>query len=108
MWIITRDHLHEKSPDTYSTCVGRGDCKKEVRLALPGVPKEARKAFDAELRKQMPFAFRLYDDDGELYYEGLSSDRDSETAFQPLDWAMADSGCTRIDYKQDDGTWETL
>ncbi|CAQ71596.1 hypothetical protein RALTA_B0985 [Cupriavidus taiwanensis LMG 19424] len=72
------------------------------------MPAEARDAFLAELRKQMPYASRLYDDDGELYYEGLSSDRDSEIAFQPLDWATADSGCTYIEYLQDNGKWEQL
>ena len=43
--------------------------------------------------------FRLYDDDDELYYTGLILDDSyDDDPFEPLDWAMNDSGCTRIDY----------
>lgn len=52
--------------------------------------------------------FRLYDDDKNLCFSGFSDDMDSEFAFDPLDWATADSGCTEIQYRQDDGTWRTL
>lgn len=63
---------------------------------------------NTEKAKDLPYAFRLYDDDGILYFDGRSDDRDSEDAFAPLDWAEPNYGCTRIDYLQDDGTWETL
>lgn len=56
---------------------------------------------------EMPHKFRLLDDDGEVYFEGWSNDNNSERAFEPLDWAMADSGCTEIQYFND-GKWETL
>lgn len=43
--------------------------------------------------------FRMYDDDGELYYEGYSNDSDSEKAFEPLDhFGMPNAGCTEIRY----------
>lgn len=51
--------------------------------------------------------FRLYDDDDILYYSGLLFE-DAEDEFEPLDWAMNDSGCTRIDYLNEEGEWETL
>jgi hypothetical protein len=61
----------------------------------------------AEL-SNFPYAFRLYDDDGNLYFSGWSNDRDSEAAFEPLDDIQEDYGCTYIQYLQDDGEWETL
>ena len=85
-WIITKDHITDC--DILPSCAGKGN----FVLATP----------------PLPYRFRLYDDDGELYYEGRSDDRNSDAAFAPLDWAMADSGCTRIDYLQDNGKWETL
>lgn len=79
-WIITYDHLDER-PRLFGS-FGKLDTLRH--------------------------AFRLYDDDRVLYYSGFSDDQDSDSAFDPLDWAMADSGCTEIQYRQDDGSWETL
>lgn len=50
------------------------------------------------------YPFRLYDDDGELYYEGLSIENNS---FDPLDDEMDNSGCTEIHYLNN-GKWEQL
>lgn len=53
--------------------------------------------------------FKLYDDDDNCYYTGyFFGDADSEDAFQPLDWATYDAGCTRIAYRQPNGKYETL
>lgn len=54
--------------------------------------------------------FRLFDDDGELYYEGLFvGDITSELAFGPLDdFGEPDAGCTRIDYEYPDGKWRPM
>jgi len=52
--------------------------------------------------------FRLLDDDGEIYYEGLSDDSDSQRAFAPLDdFGRGYAGCTEIDYF-DGQTWKQL
>lgn len=52
-----------------------------------------------------PHAFRMYDDDGELYYEGVSSEED----FDPLDdFGLPNAGCTDIHYKNKDGVWEPM
>lgn len=51
--------------------------------------------------------FKLFDDDGVLYYEGRASNQQTEEAFAPLDWAMGESGCTEIQYLNK-GRWETL
>lgn len=85
-WIITRDLTeHDGNPEC---AVHRGN--------FHGDPAT------------LPYAFRLYDDDGHLYYEGKSSDRNSQRAFDPLDWAQPYAGCTRIDYLRENGRWETL
>jgi hypothetical protein len=53
--------------------------------------------------------FKLYDDDDNCYYTGyFYGDADSEDAFQPLDWATHDAGCTYIKYRQPNGKYETL
>ena len=50
--------------------------------------------------------FRLYDDDGELYYEGYSK----IMSFGPLAWAREYAGCTEIKYKNNllKNNWITL
>jgi hypothetical protein len=50
------------------------------------------------------YPFRLYDDDGELYYEGLSVQNES---FEPLDEEQPNSGVTEIHYLNN-GKWEQL
>lgn len=66
-FVITQDHLDgEKLP------------QKEINL----------------LKKQgYTKHFNLYDDDDVLYYSGYLHENE-EDEFAPLDWAMADSGCT--------------
>lgn len=83
-WKVTYDHI-----DEVACLFGNGTLKDEPRF-------------------QPRFQFRLYDDDGNLCFSGISTDRDSEEAFEPLDFAEGAYGCTRIDYLQDDGEWETL
>jgi hypothetical protein len=46
--------------------------------------------------------FRLYDDDGELYYEGvLEDDDDCENQTAALRWGESMAGCTRITVERD-------
>ncbi len=40
----------------------------------------------------MPHTFRLKDDDGEVYFHGISNDASSERAFNPLDEIGASYG----------------
>lgn len=54
---------------------------------------------------KMPVKFKMYDDDGNLYFEGRMQEHD----FHPLDeFGMPSYGCTYIETKRDDGTWEVL
>ena len=50
------------------------------------------------------YPFRLYDDDGELYYEGLCVENNS---FYPLDEEQPNSGVAEIHYFNN-GKWEQL
>ena len=89
MWIITHDFLFSEN-DTYCA-VGRSSCD-----------------FEDVKRESLQNQFRLYDDDGELYYEGLSDDSDSEKAFDPLDdFGLGSAVCTEIHYLRN-GNWESL
>lgn len=85
MWTITNDLIHEGNK------VGTGSCNyDEAKAAL------------------LQHRFRLLDDDGEIYYEGLSDDCDSERAFAPLDdFGKGYAGCTEIHYLTD-GAWRQM
>lgn len=78
------------------------------RITYDHIEDRAYLLGEGSFEGKQKFAFRLYDDDGNLCNSGVSSDRDSEEAFEPLDFAEGAYGCTRIDYLQDDGEWETL
>lgn len=109
-WIITEDHT--STGGTPDTIVGKHRADREWiatrKAATPEVRAEMLDAFKAAMTDE----FRLFDDDGELYYTGLCldlDDQDGDSAFQPLDWAMNDSGCTRMDYRKKGATeWKTL
>ena len=59
-----------------------------------------------EIKKTHPHKFRMYDDDGELYYEGYSND---DSSFDPLDdFGMPNAGCADIRYKNKNNEFETL
>ncbi len=59
----------------------------------------------------MIIPIRLYDDDDILYYSGWMTQEfmdEGEAAFEPLDWAMYNAGCTSMQYKEPGKEWETL
>jgi hypothetical protein len=91
MWIITRD-------------VFGGEMERT------GVHS---RDYDAErFAKTDTLAIRLLNDDGGLEYEALATrerilESPEEPAFELLDWAMADAGCTELQYF-DGGEWKTL
>lgn len=70
--------------------------------------KESRER-TAEEKKTLTNYFELFDDDGDLYFRGYSSDGESEDAFIPLDWASGNFGCTYIKYRnRNNGKMEIL
>jgi len=60
--------------------------------------------------EQMPVQFRIKDDDGELYYEGIMTKACSVDApFAPLDdFAQPNAGATSIELLGDNGRWEPV
>ena len=76
MWTITKDLIDDGKK------VGTSSCNfDEAKVAL------------------LKHRFRLLDDDGEIYYEGLSDNCDSQRAFDPLDdFGQGYAGCTEIDW----------
>ena len=86
-WTIDKDHI-ESNADGLS--YGSGDRpERSPATTTPG--------------KQ----FRMFDDDGELYYSGtIWGDYDG---FEPLDdFGMPSAGCTGIKYRNDKGEWKWL
>lgn len=85
--LITYDHLEEKS----------------IALLLG--------AQQISPLSEYKFPIRLYDDDGELYYSGLSdcplSDLSEDETFLALDWAEGNAGCTELRYLEGEN-WHTL
>lgn len=58
-----------------------------------------------DAQKVCTHAFRMLDDDGEVYYHGKSS---CSSSFDPLDdFGMPNAGCTDIQYFED-GRWKSL
>lgn len=89
-WIITKDHIEDGEHEGYTLA-----------------PQEALK--NPLIKELLINKFRLFDDDGELYLEGLSTNQNAESAFEPLDWATANFGCTNIKYLDPEtNKWESL
>lgn len=93
-WVITQDFLEETDQQVF----GPYDIPKHHQDALI-----AGDGLD----------FRMYDDDGNLYYQGrvvFDSDYQAEDMqFEPLtDFGMPYAGCTEIRYLEDDNQWRTL
>lgn len=64
--------------------------------------------FDEAKASSLKHRFRLLDDDGEVYYEGVSDDCESECAFAPLDdFGQGYAGCTEIHYF-DGQSWKQI
>jgi len=81
-WIITKDHTYDP----------------RYKVIMP----DAKGTYKGD-KNQCCHEFKMYDDDGVLYYNGLSSDKDSEGAFSPLDdFGTPNAGCTEIRYKEGD------
>lgn len=91
-WIITGDHLW-KPGDSGRSAEG---------TRSPGWSEEK----DAARPLSYAFyRFRMYDDDGILYYEGRCT---NDGDFMPLDdFGEPAAGCTEIRYWRS-GVWETL
>lgn len=97
-WIITRDLLAEQDSKLVS----------EVGTSGPaGISEVAL----AKLERGEGHMFLMFDDDDELYYEGLLlGDPTSHQGFAPLDdFGTPNAGCTYIEYYNETAKeWEVL
>jgi hypothetical protein len=88
-WIIDTDHLYDGKFFTRSDVGTMG-------------PSTIHPELEARLKKGEGEPFKMYDDDGELYYTGrvlgfIPADVDG---FEPLhEFGMPNAGCTDIRYK---------
>jgi hypothetical protein len=120
-WRITEDHLATDDRDE-AGIEGPSEAPEDLLVLARG--KTRTQGGPANV-----FDFRMYDDDGELYYTGALAlpkdvsldDADEEAAFGPLyDFGRPNAGAVRIDFlvdvpdDEDDGLngtyqeWETL
>lgn len=90
MWKITKNIIDGKGSPVFASADWNE--KKSKQLAAKG----------------KMFKFRMGDGDEKIYYYGISTDCDSEAAFDPLDDFGAASGCTYIEYQNKEGLWELL
>lgn len=112
-WVITRDYFAEGEPG-FASAVGTAG-PRNITDEQENALETARKNSGGKMpgRGNLPDGmhwFRMYDDDGELYFEGilLGNDESEEEGFAPLDdYGTPDSGCTEIRYYTN-GKWETL
>jgi hypothetical protein len=108
MWEITHDFLYaaEKEPERFGAKSQVGYSEEHTRIPIIA----AAIGFESE---PLPtagekVAFRLYDDDDELYYQGVLDD-DDECLNQSaaLSWGEGDSGCTTIRvWRWREGAWK--
>ena len=90
-WVITKDHINDGESEGYGRTMGA----REPGPIRDHITKNGQ-------------AFRLFDDDGELYYEGRFLMGENHTGFEPLDWAMNNAGCTEIKFYEHQKGWRTL
>lgn len=105
-WLITRDLLFEQFGD-----------RSEVGVMGPhnATPEQIARLNGGEGRE-----FLIYDDDGELYYEGrivgvpdddsiYTGSLNDSADFGPLwDFGTPNAGATEIHYKNEAGEWQQL
>jgi len=94
-WVITKDKL----------CEGEGDRNDKGTMGPRSMPEEIVQRLNSGEGR----TFRMLDDDEEIYYYGRYIGDDSEDMLGPLDdFGMPNAGCTMIQYKNEDGKYETI
>ena len=101
-WIITKDLIADPKARQPSNANAVG---------MVG-PSTAKLTAEEILNHPQGQKFRIRDDDGELYYEGImvvTAEDGDEAEFRPLDdFGKPNAGATTIEYRSADGTWEPL
>ena len=96
-WTVTTDHIADPERTAPSNSNAHGMTgPRNVTMSS----EEIQKHPDAQ-------QFRIYDDDGELYYTGFMVEDDSAEGEDPLtDFGEPNAGATRLDVKEGRG-WQT-
>jgi len=96
-WIVTKDKITEQNE--------KGNY---ITIPVSVIGPHGCELTEKELKKGYPFL--MFDDDGNLCYSGfLVGDKESEEGFWSLDhYGTPNAGCTYIQYKNDEGKWESL
>ena len=98
-WAILHDYIYVKGEETPAVGISEEHMRiPAIAVTLgyesPPLPGKPLKAID----------FRLYDDDGELYYGGrLHDDDECENQSAALKWGEGFAGCTTIKVNRQDG-----
>jgi hypothetical protein len=101
-WIVTKDLIADPTVRQPSNVNAVG---------MVG-PRTAKMTADEILNHPQGQKFRMKDDDGEVYYEGImviTADDGDEAEFRPLDdFGRPNAGATDIEYLRPDGSWELI
>lgn len=116
LWIITKDRINTNPAQCPSRVGWLVTGSKERDRQYAAAKKAKDEARIAALTKNWillcDYQIRLYDDDDELYYEGVCKGLErveEDQAFEPLRWAEGDAGCTKMTYrKRGTSEWKTL
>lgn len=89
-WAITKDHIADENAREGSNLNAKGVIgPRGVKLTAEQIENHPNREY-----------FKMYDDDGELYYEGYFVGADDAEGFEPLeDFGMPNAGCTGIKYR---------
>ena len=105
-FIITKDHIEKGRAE--GTMGPRGISKENVEKlkALSGDGDDSA-AMRSDRRRGH---FKMYDDDGEIYYEGFWFDHTGEgDPFEPLDcYGMPNAGCTYLEMRNKEGIYSVV
>lgn len=110
-WIITKDHIADPE-DRKKYPEGKSNFHAVNMIG----PRGASDRDEERLKAGEGIAFRLLDDDGNLYYEGRRLEEsdadatyDAEPELAPLDcFGLPNAGCAIQQEKNKEGKWEAI
>jgi hypothetical protein len=101
MFIITKDRITHDEPRATAIC-GPGNISDADVALLKSIASGKRPS------GMKPEHFRVYDDDGEHYFDGYYLDSNGSDEFDVLECFGYSFGCTTIKMRNTDGTYSVL
>jgi len=100
-WGITKDHIAEPGEQSR---VGLHEEYARIPAVAVAIGMESPELPPQPDEKLAVIDFQMFDDDGELYYEGrLHDDDECLNQSAALKWGEGDAGCTTIKVNRHDG-----